>query len=303
MSLTYDAENRLKALSPILDEYSEWFGRVFRRAFYPGDSRTKGSSLKQPNSLGLWIEDPKATDFVDEGSLDKIRGISGELHEAARLLMDRGSETGGAPGVELVDNFVDLHDEFVAHIRRLERDSLLADSGLDSLTGLRTQEVMAKDIRREMERRSRRGKPFCLVLGRIDDFGPIRAANVSEAVDHLIVQAASAIRECVRTYDDSYRLENGEFLMCLKHADIDGGLAAVDRIQRTLARDATTVRLDGGERFLTLSFVTAEPEHGEDAIELIAHLRADLDKISGERSVSLQYYEVSPLKRYIQSID
>jgi diguanylate cyclase (GGDEF)-like protein len=302
MSLSYEIENRIKALSPILDEYSEWYGRVVRRSFYPSDTRLPGE-LARPVSFKNWVDDPARTDFVEDSALDKMKSLTAELHEAANRLMEDGSATDGAPDMQSLDDFINLHDEFVTHIRRVERDSLLADSGIDTLTGLRTADVMAKDLDREMERLSRRGKPFCIVLCRIDYFPEILARSGQDMANKIVVESAKAVKACLRTYDDSYYMGGAEFLMCLKHADVDGGMAAVERLRRILEELSMPVDTGQGDRILTLSFVTAEPQQGDEAMDLVGLLQDDLDKSPDECNLCLQYYEVSPLKRYIQNSD
>ena len=149
MSLGYRENNEARlnrVLIPILDEYSEWYGRVIRQAFYP---QTYGDPerARHPQTFHSWLADPENA-ASDEVALEKLKALSNEMHAAAASLVGEGVSTGGDPDVERLDNFINLHDEFVALVRRIERDSLLADSGVDTITGLRAEDVMMKDLQR-----------------------------------------------------------------------------------------------------------------------------------------------------------
>ncbi len=302
MSLGYrdDNEAKLKVLIPILDEYSEWYGRVIRQAFYPevyGDPER----ARHPQTFHSWLENPEGTENIDEVALEKLKALADEMHAAAVTLIGAGQHADGNPNVELLDNFINLHDEFVALVRRIERDSLLADSGMDTLTGLRTEDVMMKDLQREMVRISRHGKPFCFSYCRIDGYGEFENMQPQTEVERVLRKVAENIKTCLRTYDDAYILRKGRFLLCLKHTEVEGALAAVDRLQRMLSE--ADIRFDPGtgERNLTMSFITAEPEQNEDISETISLITKDLDGMPGETSQSLQYFEVSPLQRYVRA--
>ncbi len=283
-------EKMIRAITLILDEHSDWFGRIMRKSFYPGESRSVPAS--PPSGAGNLMEELR-DNGVHERMVDIILSISKEMYQAADNLIEAGSASEGRPDISLMDNLINLSESFLAHIRRLEKDNILAGSGIDTLTGLRTSEAMFRDLELEMERRARRGKPFCVVLARIDGFGEFSHGISHEHLEEIISSVADIVRKCVRTYDDAYYIDNGEFVLCLKHADIRGGMAAVNRLRRML-KEA------GGQT--TLSYVTAEPGEGDDVKQLIVYLRDDIDQYVSEKDVSLQYYEVSPLKRYLRNM-
>ncbi len=284
-------ENLIYTLSSVLDEYGEWFGRIMRKSFYPQESRE--ISDEPPENYSSLLKTLESHD-VHERIIETMNTITVELHNSAQKLIESGSTNNGRPDIRMMDDLINLYDEFVANIRRLEKDKLLDGSGIDSLTGLRTEEAMLRDMKQEMERKARRGKPFCVVLAKVDGFGELSKISSEEEMEDLIRSAADVIRQCVRTYDDAYYPAEGEFILSLKHADINGGLAAVDRLRRLLKESGKDI---------TMSYVTAEPEAGEDVAKLMEYLREDINRYVTERDVSIQYYEVSPLKRYLQSAE
>ena len=85
------------------------------------------------------------------------------------------------PTQDMFQNFWQAYEGLMGLLHRLEKDSLLGDLGIDPITGLRSSKEMKKDLERELERRSRRGQPFCIALTCID------------GSDNLLAPAASLI--------------------------------------------------------------------------------------------------------------
>lgn len=280
---------RFKALEPVLDEHAEWFGRVMRWAFYPDDPRSR-EPLEDPPSFQSWIKSIEGDDFYEPDSIARITDLYRELKIAARALInDAGG--GARPNVALMDSFTDLYDEFLAQLRRLERDSMMADSGIDAATGLRSRENMVLDLERELERRARRGRPFCVAFVRIDHWPDLVAQQGKEKAFELVRQAAQAILTTSRSYDDAYRLDNGEFVLSLKHSDLTGGMRAIERLRLLLSER---------ELPFTMSYVVAEPVPGDDIRSMIVQSRRDLENNKDRPDVALRYKEVSALARFAQ---
>lgn len=279
---------RFKALEPVLDEHAEWFGRVMRWTFYPDDSHSK-EPINEPTSFQTWIKGIEGDDFYEPDSTERMADLYRELRAASRALV-AASAGGVRPNIALMDGFIDLYDEFLHQLRRLERDSMMADSGIDAATGLRSRENMVFDLERELERRARRGRPFCMAFTRIDGYSEVAQAQGKDQAFALVKQAAAAIQKVSRSYDDAYRLDQGEFVLSLKHSDLTGGLRAIERLR---------LFLEENESPFTMSFVIAEPVPGDDIRSMIAQSRKDLEG-SEKPDVALRYKEVSALARFAQ---
>jgi diguanylate cyclase len=298
MPLTYDQESRLKALSPVLDEHAEWFGRVIRQIFYP-DPRANPDLLAAPDVFDNWAREAEQEDAIEAADLKRMRRLYNDMRVAASDLVKQSTTAHDKPVQKQFDTFVILSDEFVAHIRRLERDMVLSDSGIDALTGLRTRKVMNKDIERELERRSRRGRPFCLALARIDHYQAMKSSLSLQDHDSVMVAAAEIIKQCIRSFDDAYRLNDGEFLMCLKQTEMSGGSAGLNRLKKLLEEHAPYYRMQGQDVRLSMSSCVAEPQPGDLIEDLIVNMRADLDRYGGDAETALEYFELSPLQRFV----
>ncbi|HEY0901719.1 MAG TPA: diguanylate cyclase [Micavibrio sp.] len=303
MALSYEIDSKLKALAPIVDEHAEWYNRVMRAIFYP---ERAGDPFPPPASFVAWLNDAAQDDFVGKATLEKLRKMQTELYEIGSDLMHDTKISGARPDFKVYEEFVNLYDDLLYQLRRLEHDAVQADTGLDVGTGLRSKKAMVIDLEREMERRARRGKPFTLALARIDNYDQIRNLVTDERHREIIAAAARVIKKCIRSFDDAYRSGDGEFVMCLKHSDIAGGTAATTRLRRYLEEENIVIQDDKGRPFtVTMSSCVAEPLPGDSLDELLGNMRADLSRFHQEApgSTTLEYFEQSALSRYVQDIE
>lgn len=303
MALSYEIDSKLKELSPIVDEHAEWYSRVLRSVFYP---ERAGEVFDPPQSFARWLSDASHEDFVGAATLDKLKKMQVELYELGSDLIHDARVSGARPDFKVYDEFVNLYDDLVYQLRRLEHDAVQADTGLDVSTGLRSKKAMVIDLEREMERRARRGKPFCLALAKIDNYEQIKGLVTEERHREIITAVARQIKKCIRSFDDAYRSGDGEFIMCLKHSDTTGGTAATTRLSRFLEEERITIQDEKGRPFiLTMSSCVAEPLPGDSLDDLMANMRNDLARFhtTAPGSATLEYFEQSPLSRYVQDIE
>lgn len=302
MPLTYDQDSRLKDLLPVLDEYGEWVARVMRQVFYP-ESEQDPQVLAIPGSFKNWAVQAAKDEVIAPEILLRLQRINDDLGLQADRMVKDALASRFKPELKRYDAFMTLYDEFVVHVRRLERDMAVTDSGFDVLTGLRSRQMLMVDLAREMERRSRRGKPFCLALARIDHYDRIKANLPGADFENLLRAVADIIKLCMRSFDDAYRLGDGEFLMSLKQTDMSGGTAGLTRLRKLLEERAPYYTMDGREMRLTMSSCVAEPQPGDALEDLMAHMRQDLDRFGGDAETALEHLEVSPLQRFVHGLD
>lgn len=258
------------------NDYASWLSQVLVSSFYEELSSRK--NILPPHSVG----EGGAEDLHVPSRILESQAV---LHEMAKTFLDAE----GKPPKESFETFLITYENFQTSLQRLEQDSLLADFGIDSLTGLRSKGVMVADLERELERRSRRGQPFCFVLSRID--------GVEARKDEKnMVLAAKCIEKTIRSFDDAYVSAEGEILSCLKHSDDNGGLKFITRLNFILSKDENV-------KFTMSSFV-AEPLPGDNITQLISLVRQSLDDLARKTNAAAgQYEDISPLSRYIQSLD
>ena len=304
MALNYEIDNRLKALAPVLDEHAAWYTGVVRFLFYP-EKYEDNECLTMPVSFGGWVASERGGDFIEPVVLDNLDNIHAELqkaaHKAGQVAM---SGEAGRPLIEIFDAMNNLYNHFMIHLRRVELDCVETNSGLDPLTGLRHRKAMERDLVNEMERRARQGRPFTLALAHIDSFSELHKNMDDETYRKALKAAAALIKKCVRAFDDAYRSGEGEFIMVLKHSDLRGGTAAVERLRGFLREEPIGVKMNDGElKQLTMSYCVAEPLPGESVEELFKNMRADLQKYDDSGEKALEYIELSPLQRFVSGAD
>ncbi len=298
MPLDYEIDSKLKALSPVLDEHGEWFGRVTKRIFFPQDFKGK-EKVSVPENFQKWAKEAEGYNFIESVTLNDLKSIFEELHMVATGLTDKAAYTDEPVSLKEYDDFTSLYENFIFKLRRLEHDCAMIDSGLDIESGLRSQRAMEIDIKRELERRARRGNPFTLALARIDNYEEFQ--DFIDKAQHKQVTGTlgKLIKKCIRSFDDAYRSGEHEFIMSLKHSEAAGGTAAVNRLRSFLVGEKIVIKGEGKEVPLTMSYCVAEPVPGDTLEDLLQNMRSDLDKWDEEGDTALEYHEQSPLQRYI----
>ena len=296
MTLEYDLDLRLKELIIVLDEYTEWCMQVVRRICYPSSSEGD-TQFSKPVSYLNWAEKAGEDRFKPE-ILSRLNNLHDDLSAQVDSAINNVMKFSRPASYDEFNKVVTLFEEFLYHIRRVEWDLMLEDSGLDPLTGLRSAATLEKDISREMDRLARQGKPFSLALVRIDCLDEIKTSNNSDVAYGHIRVVSDMIKRSMRSYDDAYRLENDEFALSLKQSSMNGGIKALERLKRELEKANIFCNINGKKVPLTLSSCIAEPVPGDDVRALLFNLRADLDSSAKTGGTVLEYFEMSPLQRY-----
>lgn len=286
-------------INELWGEYAEWHGQVLRRVYYY-------AQLSAPSfpELSLAFEDRirahEDARALNPVLIDTIRETQAAMIASAQKLYSF-AEKGIVPLLEDFDDFNNIYEDFSLKLHRIEQDSKLTDSGLDKDTGMRSMTVFSRDMEREMERRSRSEIAFCLAVLRLDGLEDIEKSGES-VLNSAAKGAAKAILTCMRTYDDAYRKEGGEFILCLKNTDLTGAGAALARINKYLQREAITFKGASGVKPVTLSSSVSEVLPGENVDQKVKDLSTDIEKAKGQPGTVLQLKEMSQLQRYIKGM-
>lgn len=287
MAIQYTDQNRFKALVSILEDYTDWFSSIALYVAYPEDERVfDGFSI--PDSFKKWINNPTVRSEVTHSVRQPIIDIFDSLSQKGEVIIE-GLRSGDRPSHDDFVEFKNLYTSFLTSIRRLEKDSGMKGDGTDELTGLRPLEAIEHDMNKEMQRLSRNGNPFALVLARIDGFESHEESSgvLSIAVDNL--------KKSMRPFDDAYYLNEGQFLLSLKHSDLTGADAAIARIQHSLSSDENNVQN------ITISCCMAEPVMGDEVFSLLETMKADLNNHASDSEAVLKFLDVSPLERFLNT--
>lgn len=299
MPLEYSVSESLDDIMPILTDHMAWYDKVQQQLLYPG--HVPAEKIERLASFHVWFHKAQTKDFVDRPALDRLQKIYYTLHEKAEELLDKTSRSKKPVSAEEFKELSRQHIAFCATIRAYERDSILEHGGLDALTGLRNWKQMRKDLKIEMDRLDRDGKSFTVALVRIDQYDEILREYPGEEAHKYLKIASDLIKKSVRTFDDAYRTQEDRFLLSLKQSDISGGIAALDRLREFLEERKEVIKLAGRHVPLTMSAAIAEPVPEQNIDELLNNLGEDLKAMRSETGALLEYFETSPLQKYIDT--
>ena len=114
-------------------------------------------------------------------------------------------------------------------------------SRTDALTGLLNRRAFVEILERERERHARFPRPITVAYLDVDDFKKVNDGHGHAAGDDLLITAADAMEDTVRTVDSVGRLGGDEFALLMPETDAAAAKQAIEKVQRRL-RDAAQGR-------------------------------------------------------------
>ncbi|MDE3242837.1 MAG: diguanylate cyclase [Nitrospirota bacterium] len=170
------------------------------------------------------------------------------------------------------------------------RDTILAKTQQDPVTGLWNREALIEGMHREMERARREGTPLGFVLLDIDDFRLVNDTLGLQAGDGALRQVGQRLRRSLRPYDLLGRYNGDQFLAVLPGCDGPAAGALAGRL-RTSASDQP-ITLDEGTIRVTLSAGVAagggtQERRPADAVVRAAEAALCKAKQPGQQSLAL----------------
>ncbi|MCC6597309.1 MAG: diguanylate cyclase [Alphaproteobacteria bacterium] len=298
MAHDYDLYEELGSLNTLLGAYHDWFFNVLNCALYAKDNAGPAISPIP----GLFVETLGSMIVETDGEVqevDIVRKLEAQHHELEACAKDIYNT--GTLNPAKFDEFTNLFKTFISGIQKSCQNLILEEWGLDVLTGLKNSRIMVQELSQEMERLSRHGLSFSLVLARIDDFQELKKTLGQAEADRYLKMIASFIRRSLRSFDTAYRFDGHHFVMALKQADLLGGKKAIERLGDQLEKSGIKYEVAGEKRMLTMSCCVSEPLPDDKILKLLEDLGKDLDTQAKEFGVVLTYHEVSPLQRFIQT--
>lgn len=304
MTLQYILDSRLQDYANLLGDYQGWYRSVLEILCYPetlSDDRFRMPVL--PVAYMDWLQVLEGHDYVTNDEFNRMIGLQGQMLKMAEVLVSQVSSSRQKVSADQYKGFSVLYNEFAKLIQSVDRRVRIEAVGVDTLTGLRTQKAMIADIERELEKLERQGIPFTVAMVKIDFYRQLKQNEGEEGARHYQQAVAQTLLEALRSYDDGYRLHNGEFLLCMKQSDLHGGVAALQRLYTLLAEKGISIEVDGKIRALTLSSCIAEPIPEDNVDRLLEYLREDLKNAKEGTGSLLAYAEITPIERYYLSVE
>ena len=292
MALEYQSKTGLEQISPIIDEYVVWYGRTVRAYL-----EQRPMEEDAPPIFSEWLADAGLPRETSQRAKNIYDGMIGAARDFAM-----GYSFQSEPPLKQYNEFSKHYEEFIQFMHRLEIDLASENSGFDKKTGLRSARLLHEDMKRELERRSRRGNPLAIALIKMNETGDLSGeGGNAEALSNVVCGLSSRIKSCLRSFDDAYYLGEEFFLLSLKHADMLGAQAAIRRLNAELERSPVLHPIIPRTE-ISVSSVLHEPEPGDSVDALITHMKKDLDGLR-EKGAVIQYNDLSPLQRFIHSTE
>ena len=166
---------------------------------------------------------------------------------------------------------------------------------------MRPAAFLTSDLKRELDRLGRNGKPFCLVYVRFvhsdgsTDIEPfLRKPEMLKMISHVF-------HDALRSYDDAYQVSNSDLVLSLKQIGAFDALSTMERLARSVeGRSSEFETEDGGTYQISLSYYVLQQEPDEDPEKVLGLLKENLDEHAGTTKKIFSYQEMSSLQRFVR---
>lgn len=290
------SNKRLEALMRVQSDYNAWFSNIIACAFYGVDS----CHIEPPKSFEMWLKAAKMEGIIQKDRINLLRKSALQLQNTAKEFVESSKTNKNQPSKGVFAELNSDMEKLRRKLRLLTKISVLEDHGIDHMTGLYSKSAMMNAFKEEMDRLARRGHNIVVALVQIDCFEEISNISVN-ARKKSMQKVAQAVKDTLRIYDDAYRAGEGEFILCLKQADIHEGTSAMDRLHEAIKNSDTVFKtVDEREITLTITSCLVAPLPGDEFERLLKDLRHDLSKSIHEKGSVVTHHETSPLMKYVK---
>lgn len=150
----------------------------------------------------------------------------------------------------------------------------------DSLTGLYNVGHLHEELRKEVERSRRTGRPLSLVFFDVDCLKELNDVHGHQAGSRVLEAMGRALPMVIRkNVDSAYRWGGDEFVIMLPEADHDGAYGVAERLRSLVAE----TKLDAIKDYdVTISLGVSELQPGEDPAAFLQ--RVDMAMYESKRS-------------------
>jgi len=300
MALQYASVLSSDMLLTDIEAHMEWFGHVMRVAFFPAD--TVAENFEIPTALVGWCIDAASKGDMDENAAAQLHRLHDELaDESAKCI--RLAREGTQMTLEVYNQVEHRLIAYIQQVRRLSEELAGSSMGLDPATGLRSVAGMKNEVARELDRRDRKGDPFCVCNLEIDAVPALMQQHGRRTMDEIYAHIGGMLMKSIRSFDDAYHLGRGEFVLSLKHIDILDACSVMDRIRDNISK--APVYLDGSfdPSYVTASFGVAEPVPGDKIDDIFNNAKRALKEAQREGGNRvMNWKEKSALQQYAHEV-
>ena len=147
-------------------------------------------------------------------------------------VFSRSESTFGDEAIEALERLAQRAAPAIENARRFREARQLAD--LDALTGLHNRRYFHETLAREVARAHRYDRSLALIVFDLDDFKAINDAIGHLAGDSVLADAASRVKDVVRSADVACRVGGDEFAVILPESSAEDADQLYRRIQASV---------------------------------------------------------------------
>ena len=202
--------------------------------------------------------------FGDSPAYPALRFSLAALQSHALQLAEKLNETGKFPPAEYKE-FMESAAAFNEMTFKLQRESLFQIAQIDDLTGAGDVTAMRDYI--EAERVKRMDQAATVVICELSDFASRGGAPVKNSRSEVLVEFAVTISDQLRPYDQLYRIDNDQFLICLPYTDITVAEQVIKRLHGKVS--GSLLKMKDGTQVKLETYMGIAPIGGEESVETI----------------------------------
>ncbi len=299
MAIEYEGIISSDMLILDIEAHLNWFSVLIKRmVFNPNDISV--SNLYPPDELMIWCQKQSSLNKISAEVVDEVESLHISLSKTVHRVFD--SFENNKIKIGDFEEIKQSLDNYIAGLKMLGAEGVSSGSGIDPVTGVRSHVGMKKDLIKELDRRDRKGEPFCVCNSQIDNIQEIFKRYDYKTCNKIIGDTGKLLASILRSFDDIYHVGEGEFVICLKNIDLLDAGSVMDRIRSIVANNFIDLDKDNTIK-VTSSFGVIEPIPGDNMDEILTNVKEALrNAISSGGDRVEQSLEVSALEKYAQEI-
>lgn len=261
------------AIAAHISWLKDWHVRIFGAAMNGEAIPTVEDTSQTP--FRKWYYGP-ALDVFGESPAYPALGFGMEsMQSQARQLIEKLNETGKFPPTEYKE-FMDAAASFNEKTFKLQRETLFQITQIDDLTGAGDEMAMRDYIESERERVKRAGQDATVVICELADYINQKGESVDAERSEVLVEFAVTIADQLRPYDQLYRINNDQFLICLPYTDVGVAELVIKRLHDKVS--GSLLKMKDGAEIKLRTHMGIAPIGAEESVEtILEHASEALD--------------------------